>query len=99
MESIIKDKEIAEKLNVTGPALSHWKYYKPEQYRVIRNFYLLEKKNFFKKVGKFCALIRILSQECENSPFTKEVFKLINELEDSLKEIDFKEKKQNNLKK
>jgi len=92
MKTVIKDKELAERLNITGPALSHWKYYRPERYRVIKNFYLLEKKNFFRKVGKLCALIKILSQECKDISYTKEIFRLVNELEDTLREIDFEKK-------
>lgn len=74
----ITDKEIAEILGITRQTLISWKKQRPDMYRAIRSYFLLEKNNFFSNFKKIKALAELIKQDSD-SKYIEDLVKLIEE--------------------
>ena len=83
----VTDNTIAEFLGLTRQSVYNLKKSRPHQYQMIKNYLLLKENNFFKNYKKIKALAELIQQECD-SKYTNDLVKLVEEVDEVVKEIN-----------
>ena len=82
----ITDNIIGEFLGLSRQSVYKLKNNKPKQYKIIKNFLLLEENKCFKNFKKIKALAELIRQECD-SKYTNDLLKLIEESDEVVEEV------------